>query len=66
MRTHFTGHSPTALDGSSTHTLQDALPSAALFLGTWGYAQLIDDVDGRREAGAMLEATVLSLGTDTS
>jgi membrane-associated phospholipid phosphatase len=56
--------SPAALNGTSSQTLQDALPAAAMFVGTWGYAQLIDDADGRREAGAMLEATVLSIGTD--
>jgi membrane-associated phospholipid phosphatase len=63
VRTHFTDNSPAALNSSNTHTLTDALPAAALFVGTWGYATLIDDSDGRREAGAMLEATVLSIGT---
>jgi membrane-associated phospholipid phosphatase len=64
VRTHFTGNSAAAFEGSSTHSFQDALPAAALFVGTWGYAQLIDDSDGRRETGAMLEATVLGLATD--
>jgi membrane-associated phospholipid phosphatase len=60
VRTHFTQNSPSA---ANPHTLQDALPTAALFVGTWGFANLLDDSDGRHEVGAMLEATVLSLGT---
>jgi membrane-associated phospholipid phosphatase len=63
VRTHFTGNSPSALTSSNTHVLQDALPAAALLLGTWGYAKLSDDSDGRRETRAMLEASVLSIGT---
>lgn len=61
VRTHFTGNSP--LGTGNPHTVQDALPAAALFLGTWGFANLLDDSDGRHETGAMLEATVLSIGT---
>jgi membrane-associated phospholipid phosphatase len=34
-----------------------------LLVGTWGIANLIDDSDDRREAGTMLEAGVLSVGT---
>jgi membrane-associated phospholipid phosphatase len=63
VRTHFTGDSPGALNSSNGHSVQDALPAAALFVGTWGAANLLDDRDGRREAGAMAEATVLSIGT---
>jgi membrane-associated phospholipid phosphatase len=63
VRSHFTHNSASALSTSSTDTLQDAVPAAALFLGTWGYANLIDDSDGRREVRTMLEATVLSVGT---
>jgi membrane-associated phospholipid phosphatase len=62
VRTHFTQSSPAALPGSA-HTLQDALPAAAMFVGTWGLANLLDDNDGRREVRAMLEASVLSIGT---
>ncbi|MGH8207749.1 MAG: phosphatase PAP2 family protein [Steroidobacteraceae bacterium] len=61
VRAHFTHNSPSAL-GASPDEIQDALPAAALFVGTWGYANLIDDDDGRREAGAMLESGALSLG----
>jgi membrane-associated phospholipid phosphatase len=63
VRTHFTANSPAALSNSSSDTVQDALPAAALFVGTWGLAHILDDSDGRREAGAMLEATVFSIGT---
>jgi undecaprenyl-diphosphatase len=63
VRTHFTRDSPEALSSANAHTVQDAIPAAVLFVGTWGYANLIDDSDGRREAGAMLEATVLSIGS---
>jgi membrane-associated phospholipid phosphatase len=63
VRTHFTQNSPIALSTANAHTIQDALPAAALFVGTWGFANLLDDNDGRHEAGAMLEATVLSIGT---
>jgi membrane-associated phospholipid phosphatase len=61
VRRHFTGNAPSGFV-ANPHSLQDAIPAAALFVGTWGYAQLIDDSDGRHEAGAMLEAAVLSLG----
>lgn len=63
VRTHFTHGSPAATAGTNTHDLQDALPAAALFAGTFGYAELIDDQRGRKEAGTMLESAVLSVGT---
>lgn len=40
--------------------VRDAIPAAAVLVGTWGYANLIDSSDGRREAWAMLEAAGLS------
>jgi undecaprenyl-diphosphatase len=63
VRTHFVDNSPEGIGTSNSHALSDAAPAAAILVGTWGYANLIDDNDGRREAGAMLEATVLSIGT---
>lgn len=48
---------------ANTHDLADALPAAALFAGTLGYAELIDDRHGVREAGAMVESALLSVGT---
>jgi membrane-associated phospholipid phosphatase len=62
VRTHFAGGAQSAAGAGSPDTLQDALPAAALFVGTWGYANLIDDDDGRREARTMLESSALSLG----
>jgi len=63
VRDHFAGNAPTSVSNGSPDTLQDALPAAALFLGTWGYASLTDDDDGRQEAHAMIEAGVLSVAT---
>jgi membrane-associated phospholipid phosphatase len=63
VRDHFAGNAPTSVSNGSPDTLQDALPAAALFLGTWGYANLTDDDDGRHEAHAMVEAGVLSVAT---
>src|SRR3981081_1370336 len=54
VRTHFV-----KTLGSTTTTnkdVQDALPTAAVFVATWGYANLIGDTTGRGEAWAMLEA----------
>jgi len=59
--THFTkGLTPTEIANIKSDDLQDALPSVAVFLGTWGYAALIDDPSGHREAWSMLEAAGLS------
>ena len=63
VRTHFTQNSKTPLSTNSTKDLQDALPAAAAFAGTWVFANLIDDNDGRREAWAMAEAAGLSTVT---
>jgi membrane-associated phospholipid phosphatase len=63
VRTHFVGDASSSISSASPDTLQDAVPAAALFLGTWGYANLIDDDDGRHEAHSMLEAGVLSVAT---
>ncbi len=62
VRKHFTANSRSPLS-SNTHDLQDALPAAAMLVGTWGYANLIDDHWGRREAGTMFESALLSVGT---
>jgi membrane-associated phospholipid phosphatase len=58
VRTHFVktfGASQTV----NSDDVQDALPTAAVLLGTWAYASLVDDSSGRREAWAMLEAAGL-------
>jgi membrane-associated phospholipid phosphatase len=59
--THFTkGLTPTQIANIPSDDLQDALPSVAVFLGTWGYAALIHDPSGHREAWSMFEAAALS------
>jgi membrane-associated phospholipid phosphatase len=45
---------------ANTEDVKDALPAAAMLVGTWAYAGLIDSSDGRREAWTMLEAAGLS------
>ena len=62
VRSRFVDHSPAALS-SNSHDLPDALPGAALFIGTWVAANLADNDDGRHEAAAMMEASAFSLGT---
>jgi hypothetical protein len=60
VREHFeapllpSGEEPDTRDGD------DALPGALALGGTWLAATLMDDDDGRREAGAMLESMALS------
>jgi membrane-associated phospholipid phosphatase len=58
-RTHFIGSS-TSLGPKESGQLTDALPGAALFLGTWGYATLIDSNAGKSEAWNMIESGGLS------
>jgi len=62
VRRHFVGQSP-VLDGKDTHSLRDAVPAAAVLLGTWAYAGLTDDYQGHREAFTMLEAALFSTVT---
>jgi len=59
VRTHFDGSSG-ALGPKNSGSLTDALPGAALFLGTWGYATLIGSHAGKSEAWNMLESGGLS------
>jgi membrane-associated phospholipid phosphatase len=60
VRTHFIklqGLQTNAKDGP------DTLPTAAVLAATWGYATLVNDENGRREAWAMLEAAGLGSAT---
>ena len=59
-RTHFDSGSKSPLGPANSGSLTDALPGAALFLGTWGYAHLIDSHAGESEAWNMLESGGLS------
>jgi membrane-associated phospholipid phosphatase len=59
--THFTkGLTPSQIANINSDDLQDALPSVAVFLGTWGLAALTNDPNGHREAWSMFEAATLS------
>ena len=58
VRTHFVKEYGTTL-GASSKDLQDALPAAGVLAGTWLFANLVNDSDGRREAWMMLEAAGL-------
>jgi membrane-associated phospholipid phosphatase len=51
------------LGNVNSQDLQDAIPAAAAFAGTWLYANLAGDRNGRRESWAMLEAGGLSTVT---
>jgi membrane-associated phospholipid phosphatase len=59
-RTHFDQGSSSPLGPANSGSLTDALPGAALFLGTWGYATLIGSHTGEGEAWNMLESGGLS------
>ena len=59
VRTHFIKtEGPTV--GQDSHDAQDAAPTAAVFLGTWLYAGIIDSSAGRHEVWDMAEAAALS------
>jgi membrane-associated phospholipid phosphatase len=62
-RNHFDGGSSSPLGPKESGALTDALPGAALFFGTWGYASLIGSNAGKSEAWNMLEAGGLSFVT---
>jgi membrane-associated phospholipid phosphatase len=59
VRTHFVKNLAPG-QSINSHDVQDALPTAAVLVATWGYASLLDDNNGRREAWTMLEAAGLS------
>jgi hypothetical protein len=60
-RTHYVQGSSSPLGPRESGELTDILPTAALFLGTWGYASLIGSQPGETETGNMLESGGLSL-----
>jgi membrane-associated phospholipid phosphatase len=61
IRQHFAGGDPDALKGSDPHASDDALPAAILLAGTWLAAGLIDEPQGWREFGSMVEASAFTL-----
>ena len=60
-RTHYDAGSASPLGPKESGELTDVLPSAALLLGTWGYAGLINSDAGRGETWNMFESTGLSM-----
>jgi hypothetical protein len=61
VRTHYDAGSQSPLGPKESGEFTDALPSAALLVGTWGYASLIGSHAGESEAWNMFESTGLSL-----
>jgi membrane-associated phospholipid phosphatase len=62
VRTHFTKNLAPGQTINSNDA-QDILPTVAVLVGTWGYAGLVNDSNGHREAWAMFEAAGLSTVT---
>ena len=61
VRTHFTkGLTPTEIANINSNDLQDAIPGALVFFGTWAYAAWVGDPSGHRETWSMFEAAALS------
>jgi membrane-associated phospholipid phosphatase len=64
VRTHFVGNkTPTEIANLPADDAKDILPAVAVVVATWGYAGLVQDANGHREAWAMVEATGLSTVT---
>jgi undecaprenyl-diphosphatase len=63
VRSDFTRGSSNSLNSSNSDDLQDALPAAGLFAGTWLYSGLFHDSSGLTATGAMAEAAGLSVVT---
>jgi len=63
VRRHFAIGDRAVLNGEDKNALRDAIPAAAVVVGTWAFATLIDDSAGRLESYTMLEAGGFSLLT---
>ena len=59
-RTHYVAGSSSPLGPKASGELSDLAPTAAVFLGTWGYASLIGSQAGHSEAWNMFESGGLS------
>jgi membrane-associated phospholipid phosphatase len=62
-RDHYDDGYKSPLGPRESGEITDVLPSAALLVGTWGYASLIGSQPGKSEAWNMVESTGLSLVT---
>jgi len=56
VRAHFVTDPNAPLDGGDPHSLSDAAPAAAIVIGTWAAAWMLDDSAGYEEGRQMLEA----------
>jgi membrane-associated phospholipid phosphatase len=63
VRSHFVANDPALATIGDSHSLEDAVPAAVAFFGTWAVAAISDDSQGRHETWAMAEATALSATT---
>ncbi len=63
VRNHYDEGYKSPLGPKESGEFTDTLPSAALLVGTWGYAGLIGSQAGKSEAWNMFESTGLSLVT---
>jgi membrane-associated phospholipid phosphatase len=60
VRGHYTRGDPNALDGKDTNSTRDAIPAAAVAIGTMAFATLLNNSSGRVEAYTMFEAAAFS------
>jgi membrane-associated phospholipid phosphatase len=65
VRTHFAANLPSPLDGRDPHSGRDAVPAAAIVVGTWAAAFWVQSSDGYEEGREMLEAAGFSAITTT-
>jgi membrane-associated phospholipid phosphatase len=63
VRRHFAIGDRALLNGQDKNSLRDAAPIAAVVVGSWAFATLIDDQAGRVESYTMIEAGTFSLVT---
>ena len=63
VRNHYDEGYQSPLGPKESGEITDVLPSAALLVGTWGYASLIGSQPGKSEAWNMFESTGLSMVT---
>lgn len=60
VRAHFASGSSATLNGEDPNSQRHAVPAAAMVVGTWAFAALLDDADGYEEGREMLEAAGFS------
>lgn len=63
VRRHFAIGDRAILNGQDKNSVRDAIPIAAVVVGNWAFATLIDDRGGQLESYTMLESATFSLIT---